>query len=111
MSITNNITLLIETLIDTSIFVLAELIQHLQTNPVSFISTGILAFVGYLILNIYKYKVSKNAINQKLEIIIYITSPFIFILFTYYAVRMNDNNPPLYLLLNYLGFCWLVSAL
>ncbi len=110
MSITNNITLLIETLIDTSIFVLAELIQHLQTNPVSFISTGILAFVGYLILNIYKYKVSKNAINQKLEIIIYITSPFIFILFTYYAVRMNDNNP-LYLLLNYLGFCWLVSAL
>jgi len=110
MSVTDNIRLLFETLMDTSIFVLAELIQHVQQHPVSFFSTGLLAFIGYIILNAYKIRVSKNAINQKLEIVIYITSPFIFILFTYYSVNAHPDNP-LYVLLNYLGFLWLTSAL
>ncbi|PLX65899.1 MAG: hypothetical protein C0603_13060 [Denitrovibrio sp.] len=110
MSVADNITLLVEALMDTSLFVLAELIQHIQKHPVSFISTAIVAFIGYILLNFYKIKVSKNAVNKKLEIIIYITSPFIFILFTYYAVKVHTENP-LYILLNYLGFYWLSTTL
>jgi len=110
VSITNSIGLLVETLSDTTIFVFAELIQRIQESPVSSISIGVFGVIGYLLINAYKIRVSKKEINQKLELIIYILSPFLYIMCTYYAVKVHQDNPIL-LLLNYLGFFWLTAVL
>jgi len=110
MNILQNIKLLIQSLIDTTLFAVTELVNHIQSSPVSFILTASLAVFAYLLLNLYKVKVSKRAINRKMETVIYILSPFIFIMFTYYSVSSNPSNP-LYILLNYLGFYWLASAI
>jgi len=110
MNIAESMSLLVETLVDTTIFAFAELIQNIQDNPVSFIATALLALTAYIILNIYKSRVVKKTVSRKFEIVIYILSPFVFILFTYYAVQSDKGNP-LYILLNYLGFYWLSSAL
>lgn len=110
MSITNSIGLLIQTLMDTTLFVFAEIVSYVQDNPVSTISIGVIGVLAYLAINTYKLMVSKKAINQKLELIIYIMSPFLYILGTYYASQTHSDNP-LLLLLNYLGFFWLTAVL
>lgn len=110
MEISKNIYLLLDNIIKVTIFVLKELTEYIRTDPISFFLTLSVAFVGYIILNVYKFIVSRKAVSHKVEIIIYVLSPFIFILFTYYAVQIDGENP-LFILLNYLGFFWLAGAL
>jgi len=110
MEISKSIYLLFDNIIEVSIFILKELLHNIQTEPISFIMTLAVAFLGYLLINIYKYVVSRKAVSLKLDILVYILSPFIYILFTYYAVQADPRNP-LYIILNYLGFFWLASTL
>jgi small-conductance mechanosensitive channel len=110
MDISQSIYLLFDNIIKVSVFVLKELVTSVQNEPVTFAFTVSMAVAGYLLLNIYKFVVSRKNVSQRVDILVYILSPFIFILFTYYAVQADPRNP-LYIILNYLGFFWLASVL
>jgi small-conductance mechanosensitive channel len=90
--------------------VAAELIEYVNSHPFSTAAALAAAFFGYIFLNYYKARLSKNLLSKKIEMAVYIFSPFIFILFTYYSVRAHQDNP-VYILLNYMGFLWLSSAM
>jgi small-conductance mechanosensitive channel len=110
MDISQSIYLLFDNIIKVSVFVLKELVTSVQNEPVTSAFTVSMAVAGYLLLNIYKFVVSRKNVSQRVDILVYILSPFIFILFTYYAVQADPRNP-LYIILNYLGFFWLASVL
>jgi len=110
MEISQSIYLLLDNIIKVSVFVLKELVNGLENEPVKFALTASAAVIGYLLINVYKLIVSRKAVSQKTDIMVYILSPFIFILFTYYAVQADQSNP-LYIILNYMGFFWLASVL
>lgn len=110
MQVTMNLYLLLDNIIQLSVKILRELADYVQADPVSVFLTLGSAFAGYVILNIYKYVASKRTVSLKLDILIYILSPFIYILFTYYAVQSDETNP-LFLALNYLGIFWISGAL
>lgn len=110
MSITDSLTLLFESLVDTTIFVLNELIDHIYSHPVSFFSIAAAAFAAYVVLSLFNFKFSGKGANQKFEIMVYIFSPLIFLTCTYYAERLHQGNP-LLAALNYLGFYWLTAVL
>ena len=110
MEISQSIYLLLDNIIKVSVFVLKELVNGLENEPVKFALTASAAVIGYLLINVYKLIVSRKAVSQKADIMVYILSPFIFILFTYYAVQADQSNP-LYIILNYMGFFWLASVL
>lgn len=110
MSITDSLTLLFESLVDTTIFVLNELIDHIYSHPVSFFSIAAAAFAAYVVLSLFNFKFSGKGANQKFEIMVYIFSPLIFLTCTYYAELLHQGNP-LLAALNYLGFYWLTAVL
>ncbi|MGD9809149.1 MAG: mechanosensitive ion channel family protein [Deferribacterales bacterium] len=110
MDISQSIYLLFDNIIKVSVFVLKELVTSVENEPVTFAFTVSMAVIGYLLINIYKFVVSRKNVSQRVDILVYILSPFIFILFTYYAVQADPRNP-LYIILNYLGFFWLASVL
>lgn len=110
MDITNSINLLLGSIGSTTLFVFRELILYFRNHPVSMLSTAALAALGYIALTTYRIWVARKGFNKKYEIIISIMAPFVFILFTYYSVQANPDNP-LLLLLNYLGFFWMSAVL
>lgn len=110
MDITQSIYLLFDNIIKVSIFVVKELVSSVQDDPLTFVITLSVAALGYLLLNLYKFIVSRQSVSIKLDILVFILSPFIYILFTYYAVQADPRNP-LFIILNYLGFFWLAATL
>lgn len=110
MNFTESINLLFKTLADTTLFVLSELVQHISAHPVSFFSTGFMVLIAYGIITGFKIRVAKNPLLHKYEVLVYIISPFIFILITYFAVKHHPDNP-LLVLLNYAGFYWICAVL
>ncbi|MGE4318569.1 MAG: mechanosensitive ion channel family protein [Deferribacterales bacterium] len=110
MSVSSKTSDFLTTLSDASSVCLARLVQHISENPSIFAFTLACAVIGYIIINVYKLKLTRKHVNERMQIFVHVLFPFMFVIFSYYSIRTRQQDP-LYLMLNYFAFYWLAGAI
>ncbi len=110
MSVSSKTNVFLTTLSDASSACLSRLVQHIAENPSIFAFTLACAVTGYIIINLYKLKLTKKHVNERMQIFVHVLFPFMFVVFSYYSLRTRQQDP-LYLMLNYFAFYWLTGSI
>lgn len=84
--------------------------QHIANNPNRTTFTLLTALASYLIINLYKFRLTKKMKNRTLMLFLNILFPFLVVVFTYYTSQKQPKEV-MYITLNYLAFYWLAGAI